>query len=521
MATANGRRYGPAAALACALVAAALALAACSSGGPANGQNASLAKFYQQRLHWGACPPKVAAASGVESSMAAKLAAGVQCTQLTVPLNYAKPDGATIKLALNRLPATDKARRIGALVTNPGGPGGSGLEMGFGARTFFTPQLRARYDIIGMDPRGVGLSSQVECKLPAREPSGVVAQATAYGRACEQTSGKILPYVGTANAARDLDIARAALGGAKLDYYGISYGTLLGQYYAQMFPGHVGRMVLDSVDSPGSAANPTDQALGYQSALQVMAQTCVDRGHCPMGSSSGQIMSRFDKLLTRLQSSPYPVAGGTPVTADDFMSQLTDTLSDETSWQAFDRGVAVMFTGKPLPTPSGATHASPAARAATGESASDDQDGSMPAVYCLTVPRDQRTVAAARAAGQEARAVAPHFADTAADLWMTCAKWPVPSPASAGKPIRAPGTPTILLVNNTYDPRTPVSDARTVDSDLANSVLVTNEGAGHGFYQMGGCTHKDVDDFLLADRKPAPGTGCHDRPALATTPQVP
>jgi pimeloyl-ACP methyl ester carboxylesterase len=506
------------------ILAAALALAACSGGSGSSASNAAeLATFYRQELHWKPCTTQEAADSGLAAdagipvSLLPTVIAGFQCTQLTVPLNYANPGGATIKLALNRLPATDQAHRIGALVTNPGGPGGSGLELGFSARAFFTPQLLARYDIIGMDPRGVGLSSPVTCKTPASTPADPVAAATVFARACEQTSGKILPYVGTDNAARDLDIARAALGDARLDYYGVSYGTLLGQYYAQMFPHQVGRMVLDSVDSPASSTDPPDQARAFETTLQVLAQTCVDRGHCPMGSSRQQILARFDQLLARLQSKPMPaIRGSTPLNAGDLLSALQDTLSNEQDWPAAEAELAALFVGKQLAAPAGP--AGQATQKALGSSQGDEQDGSFQAIYCPTVPQDQRTVAAAEAAGREAQQVAPHFAAGTEQVWLSCAEWPVRSPAMAGQAIRAPGTPTILLVNNTYDPRTPVGDARVVQADLANSVLVTNEGAGHGFYQMGPCTHKVVDDYLLTGVKPKPGPTCHDRPALATAP---
>jgi hypothetical protein len=125
-------------------------------------------------------------------------------------------------------------------------------------------------------------------------------------------------------------------------------------------------------------------------------------------------------------------------------------------------------------------------------------------------------VAAALRAGQEAQTVAPHFGPTVAEQWLECAKWPVPSPATAGRAISAAGSPTILLVNNSYDPATPLSWATAVHGQLADSVLVTNTAGGHGFYPMGACTHNVVDTFLISGSKPAAGTACHDQnPVLA------
>jgi pimeloyl-ACP methyl ester carboxylesterase len=514
------------AALADGLAVAALILAACGSGGSSSQQKpggvpAGLQKFYDQKLSWGACPPEAAVATGAAASgaAAAQAVAGFQCTTLTVPLDYARPGGSTIKLVMNRLPATDQAQRIGPLLTNPGGPGESGVGFAFAARSFFTPQLRARYDIVGLDPRGVGLSSPVQCKLtgqPQQQANPVMA-ATQLAQACQKTSGKVLPYVGTDNAARDMDIARAALGASRLDYYGASYGTLLGQVYAQMFPHDVGRMVLDSIDDPTGAADPTTQALGFETTFRVLVQGCINRGSCPLGSSQNAVQDRFDSLLSRLRSSPLPTGPGSPpLTADVLINYVQQNLYSEKQWPSIEATLGALFRGVPTGAPNGAQPGGQALRSLAGSAGNGEVSGSFPAIECLTVPSDQRTVAAARRAGQEAQAVAPHFYLAVENQWLQCAKWPVPSPSGAGRTINAPGTPTILLVGNTFDPATPVAWARAVHGQLANSVLVTNTAGGHGFYPMGSCTHKVVDDFLISGRKPAPGTACHDRnPALA------
>jgi pimeloyl-ACP methyl ester carboxylesterase len=497
-------------------------LGACSSA-PATGPGGSpipagLERFYDQKLDWVACPPEVALASGVADNAAQAQAAvaGFQCTTLTVPLDYARPDGATIKLAMNRLPATDKADRIGALLTNPGGPGGSGLGFAFGARSFFTARLRARYDIVGLDPRGVGLSSPVECKMTAQEQHETtpLGQAAALAQACERTSGKILPYVGTDNAARDLDIARAALGEPKLDYYGASYGTLLGQVYAQMFPHNVGHMVLDSIVNPTGAGDPTAQALSFETTFGVLIESCIEGADCPMGSSKNAVLTRFDGLLGRLKTAPVPLgAGRPPLTAPGVINFVQENLYSEQKWPAIEGILGLIFSEVPT-SANGASQSTPAhasvIASAVDASGNEEASGSFLAIDCLTVPADQRTVPAAVRAGQEADTVAPHFGPVAAEQWLQCAKWPVPSPSTAGRAISAAGTPTILLVNNSYDPATPLSWATAVQGQLANSVLVTNTAGGHGFYPMGACTHNVVDTFLISGSKPAPGTACHD-----------
>ncbi len=522
MSHSNTRRTGLRAALTCVLAAALAALANCSSSGSssvAGTAPAGLQKFYQQKLHWAPCSPKEATESGIPAADSPKAVTGFQCATLTVPLDYRHPDGQTIKLAMNRLPAADKTHRVGALLTNPGGPGESGVQFGFAAREFFTSQLRSRYDIVGMDPRGVGLSSPVECKVTAAQQQAAttpVAAAALLGQACQRTSGKIIPYVGTDNAARDMDIARAALGQAKLDYYGASYGTLLGLVYAQMSPRHVGRMVLDSVYSPTAPDDLATQALGFETTFDDMVQTCVARGNCPMGPSRAVIMARFDKLIDQLNAAPVQTgAGEPPLDGDQLVNELAQSLYQEEQWPSVEDGLAALFRSEPAAASKGTRAGRPAA-AASGAGTTDQESGSFQAIGCLTMPQDQRTVTAAQQGAQEALAVAPHFGSYVAQEWLNCAKWPVPSPANAGRAISADGTPAILLVNNTYDPATPVTWARSVHGQLANSVLVTNIGGGHVFYPMGSCTHKVVDDFLVSGTKPAPGTACRNRnPAVA------
>jgi len=508
-------------ALAVGLAAAAAGLAACSSGSSSQNSSsvpAGLQKFYDEKLRWGACPPQAALASGAatDEATAAQAVAGFQCTTLTVPLDYARPDGTTIKLVMNRLPATDQKQRIGPLLTNPGGPGGSGLGFAFGAKTFFSPGLRARYDIVGLDPRGVGLSSPVNCNATSQQQqqSNALAAATVLAQACQKTSGKIIPYVGTDNAARDMDIARAALGESKLDYYGVSYGTLLGQVYAQEFPKNVGRMVLDSVVNPTAAADPTAQVVSFETTFQVLVQGCLDRGNCPLGSSRNEVQARFDNLLSRLQSSPLPNGpGNPPITDTSLISYVQQNLYNEKQWPSIEATLAALFRNSATTTPNGAQGGSRALRSAAGSGESED---SFTAIDCLTFPADQRTVPAAMQAAQQAKAVAPHFWTVVEHEWLDCAKWPVASPSGAGRAISAPGTPPILLVTNTYDPATPASWARAVHGQLANSMLVTNTAGGHGFYPMGSCTHQVVDNFLISGRKPASGTACHDgNPILA------
>ena len=190
-----------------------------------------------------------------------------QCGTVQVPLDYDSPNGATISLAVIRLQATDPAHRIGSLLLNPGGPGGSGVDYVLGAGPFlYTDEVRARFDLVGFDPRGIARSTALRCFgndrqwaplfLPIAFPSNPAEEqlwmdADLYlDSACAQRGGRIADHMSTANVARDLDVLRQAVGDAKLNYAGVSYGTFLGQTYANMFPNRIRTMIIDGVLDP-------------------------------------------------------------------------------------------------------------------------------------------------------------------------------------------------------------------------------------------------------------------------------
>ncbi len=206
-----------------------------------------LARFYDQKLSWKSCR------------------GGDQCTHISVPLDYAHPDGKAITLSVLKVPAADRSHRVGSLVVNPGGPGGSGVDYAANAATYFGSELRQAFDIVGFDPRGVGESTPVQClsdaKLDAFVASDPDPDSTAeikasdrmlaeFGNGCVKMSGDLAAHVSTVEAAKDMDVLRAVLGDSKLTYFGASYGTFLGATYAGLFPKRVGRMVLDGAIDP-------------------------------------------------------------------------------------------------------------------------------------------------------------------------------------------------------------------------------------------------------------------------------
>jgi pimeloyl-ACP methyl ester carboxylesterase len=268
-----------------------------------------LVRFYTQNLAWSDC--------GVD-----------QCAKLTVPIDYSHPDGATIKLAVLKVAATSPARRIGYLVVNPGGPGGSGVDYAKAADFIVTGPVRAAYDIVGFDPRGVGASSPIKC-LNDREldnflgtdptPVGKTQEqhfadvSKAFADKCKANGGPLLGHVSTIEAAKDMDVLRAALGETKLDYLGKSYGTFLGATYADLFPTNVGRFVLDGAEDPNTTSSQVNegQAVGFETATRAYVQDCVGRGDCPLGNSLDSGMQKLrDFRWPTLTSRRSPRGGG-------------------------------------------------------------------------------------------------------------------------------------------------------------------------------------------------------------------
>ncbi|ROO91170.1 alpha/beta hydrolase family protein [Actinocorallia herbida] len=452
-----------------------------------------LRDFYSQRPLWTPCAHDPS----------------FSCARVKVPVDYADPAGPSLALALNRLPAADSTRRIGSLVTNPGGPGSSGLAFTFRARSFFSDDLRARYDIVGMDPRGVGESDPVSCAattaMDQAESTGDYARA--FAMSCAATAGGRIGHVRTPDVARDLEVVRHVLGENSLNYYGASYGTVLGQFYAHLFPRSVGRMALDSVADPtGWPGDPSAQAVGFETAFGVMVATCVEQGGCPLGADRNDILSRVGRMVARVDRRPLRTASGsTPVTSRELLRVIELATYREASWPKVAEALAKALRGD-----------GSALRALTTEQAepggrADTVPAGYHAVLCPHLRPEERTAQAAARAGDEAMTVAPLFGRQVESQWLACVDWPVPSLPEAGRALTALGAPPILLVHNSHDAATPVHWARALHGRLDGSALVVNESGGHGFYPMGDCTRGVVDTFLLSGALPGGGTACRDR----------
>jgi pimeloyl-ACP methyl ester carboxylesterase len=496
-----------------AVVAVVLALAACS-GTPAPAPQAeptSLAA-YAQRLNWQPCD------------------SGFECAQLVVPFDYARPDGPRFTLPVVKLPAADPAHRVGTLVINPGGPGGSGVQYALGARLEFPAALLARFDIVGFDPRGAGASQptlncengpQLDTFLATDdEPSDpaqlvrVIAASKQFAAQCERNSAALLPYVGTPNAARDMDVLRAALGESRLTYLGKSYGTYLGAWYAQLFPHRVRALVLDgSVDPATSSLTATiAQAQGFQGAFGSFAAWCLTAPGCPLGGpvggSAGDSVAgaeaKVEALITRANSAPLASRLDDGQVADGAMLLygVADALYSRSSWPILKAALASAFTGD-------GTGLVELANQLYGRNPNGTYStlaNAVTAIDCLDRPWP-RSLAVWRSAASAAGKAAPVFG--AALVWgsLACAYWPVPSYPQPR--IKAAGAPPILVVGTLRDPATPYRWAQAMAGDLASGVLLGWNGDGHTAYGEGSaCIDTIVNDYLIDLAVPRSGTVC-------------
>jgi pimeloyl-ACP methyl ester carboxylesterase len=493
-------------------LAAAVSAAACVAGcmsapAPASpSPPTTLAGYYTQRLNWQPCD------------------GGFQCAQLVVPFDYAKPDGPRFTLPVVKLPAADPSERIGALVINPGGPGASGVQYALAARFEFPAAVLDRFDIVGFDPRGVGGSQpalncltgpQLDTFLATNdEPSDpaqladVIAESKLFAAQCERNSAALLPYVGTPNAARDLDVLRSALGESQLTYLGKSYGTYLGAWYAQLFPHRVRALVLDgAVDPDTSSLQATiAQAQGFQVAFGSFAAWCLASAGCPFrpGSSVAAAMAQVEALIARANSAPLANHLGDRQVADGaiLLTGVADALYSRSFWPVLRTALASAFAGDGT----GLLELANQLYERNANGTYSNLADSVTAIDCLDRPWP-RSLGTWQSAASAAARAAPMFG--AALVWgsLTCAYWPIPSYPLPR--IQAAGAPRILVVGTLRDPATPYHWAQALARDLSSGVLLGWNGDGHTAYGEGSaCVDTIVNGYLINLAVPRSGTVC-------------
>jgi len=435
----------------------------------------------------------------------------LQCGTLVVPLDYARPDGATIGMAVARHRAQDPAARIGSLVIDPGGPGVSGIDDMTNELDALTPQLLDDFDIVVFDPRGVQRSDPVTCGTstgsapsdPApstpSEQAATIEGLKQFAAACEKNSPTVLPYVGSVDAARDMDRLRQALGDTGLTYMGQSYGTLLGLTYASLFPTHIRAMVLDSVIDPALSFNQITlgQADGFETMLNAFFTWCAGTTACAWHTGADPTAA-LEALLSAAATSPAPAGAGNVAGVGQLYDAVLDSLYSQTEWPQLGTALAADAAGNGSPVVALSNHYN------TG--GSTNADDAATAIDCLDHPVS-RNVASYGALARSIAASAPVFAPLLAWGEAGCAVWPVPPTRPVG-PVAAPGAPPILVVGTTNDPATPYAWAVSVAKELDRGVLLTHEGDDHVAYFYSACVRADVQTYLVSGQTPPSGTVC-------------
>ncbi|GAB3384606.1 alpha/beta hydrolase [Humibacter soli] len=465
--------------------------------------SAALAPFYEQHIEWSNC-------------------GSFQCADIKAPLNWDDPSAGSVKLALIRHYATGK--RLGSLLVNPGGPGGSGVDFVRDSLNYAVDKnLQEHYDIVGFDPRGVGLSTAVKCYDPKQMDdylfgitpgtrgsdqwiAASTREAASFAAACKQNTGALLGKVGTTSAAKDLDLMRAVLGDAKLNYLGYSYGTLLGATYAGLYPKNVGRMVLDGALDPSSTNFDVNlgQAKGFEQELRAYVTDCLTRKGCPFSGSVDDALGTISKILSTLDASPIRNSDGRELGADTMVTAIIYPLYDSTAWSALDKLFDDVMAGS-------ARVAFILADAYYDRSSdgtySDNSTEAFTAINCLDYSVDADP-ASMRAQAAELVKAAPVIGPYMSYGDIGCAQWPY-SPTRTEAPIHAAGAPPILVVGTTGDPATPYPWAKSLASQLDSGHLITYHGHGHTAYnKSNSCVNDAVDGFFVNGTVPAKDPQC-------------
>ncbi|MEU9352807.1 alpha/beta hydrolase [Streptomyces griseoloalbus] len=478
----------------------------------------------EQKLDWQDCPaPSEAQGGGASPSPLPGGRGEWSCATMKAPLNWDEPEGDTIGLALIRAGASGAAsERIGSLIFNFGGPGGSGVTA-LPSLSEDYATLRTRYDLVSFDPRGVGRSAPVTCQSDRQLDAYFQQDATPddsaertelmditkeFNAACEKNSERVLPHVRTTDAARDLDLMRQILGDEKLHYFGISYGTELGGVYAHLFPKKVGRAVFDAVVDPTQNAEQGSlgQARGFQRALDNYAEHCVSQAEeCPVGDSAQDVKDRIAKLLKDLDSRPVPGLFPRELTQTAATNGILQALYSQDFWDFLTDGLEQAYNGD-------GTILMLLSDSMNGRRENGEYSNLVAANISINCADDKPRYSPAdverRLPGF--RAVSGLFGDYLAWGLIGCTDWAVPGAADHPN-VNAPGADPILVIGNTGDPATPYEGTRRMAQALGEGVGVelTYEGQGHGAYNSKNkCVQDAVHGYLLDGKVPAAGTVC-------------
>ncbi|MEW2139840.1 alpha/beta hydrolase [Streptomyces sp. NPDC005409] len=457
--------------------------------------------------------------------------ASYECATLKVPLDYRRPDGPTLDLAISRMKSENPAKRHGVMLLNPGGPGGGGLDLPLLMNESLPKDVREQYDLIGFDPRGVGRSSPITCGLNATEQNferpyrpetyaSDVAWAQTVADKCREKAGAVLPYITTRNTARDMDTVRAVLGERKLSYLGYSYGTYLGAVYAQMFPERTDRFVLDSAVDPKRVWRGMIQVWAEEGepAFARWTQWAAERSaEYGLGDSPKAVSDTFWGLVARADREPIDFEG-VKLTGDDIR-----TARPYFFYPAQASGLVTALKaaaeGKPLPAGADAAELKKMLRGGSGaggeEPGSDNGTAVFWAVLCGDTGTWPRYAEQYERDAARDKAKYPLYGDFASNI-KPCAFWQ--RPVEAATPMRTRAN--VLTVQNEWDSQTPLSSGQGLHRALKGSRMVLAAGGeGHGVYVFdpGSCANATVDAYLTTGVLPDKDVTCRNpQPPAAT-----
>ncbi|WP_165960399.1 alpha/beta hydrolase [Actinocrispum wychmicini] len=449
----------------------------------------------------------------------------VDCGTVPVPVDWSRPDGPRIGIAVARRRATDPTARLGTLVFGPGGPGGSGVAA-VKRGTLLSPETHRRFDVLSLDPRGVGASNPVRCPwtgdpVPAEPRTQAdfarrVAANRAYTDACRRLTGPVYDFLDTASGVQDLEAIRAAVGEGKLNYYGHSYGTLLGQQYAERYPDRIRTMALDGNwdhSLPTTWRFLRTEATAAQESFEQFVAWCARTTGCALhGQNVRRLVADLRDKADRgqLYAHRQPPAAPTQVTEQNLLF-FTNYTSYGPQWDLLARLLVALRDGTTIPIPDFRPPAGPGP---------DDPPGTwrdpVGAIACQDL-----SLLVSGAAELAVYRLASSWA--APDIRRSPVAWDVTLRCvGLSDRVRNPqhrlvvrGAPPILMVNSRYDPSTPLEWAGAA-ARQSGAVLLTYDGWGHGVYWKGSaCVVEAADRYLVTGRTPAPGTHC---PAVEPAP---
>mgnify|MGYP005990495897 CR=1 FL=1 len=513
------RRWPKPVMAAAAAAASVLLLAGCSGVAPNNVDSESevgLDRFMEQELEFGACDASIVDSQPPVPEVV-EAAKKTECAMLTVPMDYENLDGTTIEIAVSRISATGD-NPIGSVLLNPGGPGAAGTTLAPLVNALWTGgPIPERFDIVGFDPRGVGLSQPaIDCysdeERDADAPLSALGEwteesARAIVDKCADGSGseEVLAHLGTRDVARDMDVLRSALGDDKLTYAGVSYGTRLGSVYAEMFPDNVRALILDGAVDPlmDTADRRIQLSEGLQASFQRFADFCVTQAACPLGTDPAQATAAAQELLQPLDKKPLVAADGREVGFLAASEGIVSGLYSEASWPAIVAGLTELEAGRP--------DALLAIRDGYyGRSDNGEYTNSFEALFAINCLDEERfTEEEMTQLGHDLNGAVP-FLDPGSTppAQDGCGFWPAEPTLGYPYATDIDGLPEVLVVSATGDPVTPHEGGISL-ADTLGARLLTVEANQHGtIISANACVDGAIADYLIDLELPDEGTRC-------------